>query len=96
MAYEGEYETVEDIEEEESDVEEDDEEDEVAPRKRREKKWKVSLGEGDGDSRGNLNDQASTFVNISRYVLSAGSQQTQESNVGLLPFLAGRAPQCQG
>jgi hypothetical protein len=41
MAYEGEYETVEDIEEE-SDVEEDEEE-EVAPRKRREKKWKVRL-----------------------------------------------------
>jgi hypothetical protein len=40
MAYEGEYETVEDIEEEESDVEE---EDEVAPRKRREKKWKVRV-----------------------------------------------------
>lgn len=38
MAYEGEYETVEDIDEE-SDVEEDD--DEPAPRKRREKKWKV-------------------------------------------------------
>jgi len=40
MAYEGEYETVEDIEEE-SDVEEEEEE-EIAPvRKRREKKWKV-------------------------------------------------------
>jgi len=39
MAYEGEYETVEDIEEE-SDVEEEEEE-EIAPvRKRREKKWK--------------------------------------------------------
>jgi HMG (high mobility group) box len=40
MAYEGEYETVEDIEEE-SDVEDEEEEEEVAPRKRREKKWKV-------------------------------------------------------
>ena len=42
MAYEGEYETVEDLEDEDDEEEEEDEE-VAAPTKRRTKKWKVRM-----------------------------------------------------
>lgn len=63
MAYEGEYETVEDYDEEDED-EEEEEVDEIvaAPTKRRSKKWKVSRREG-----GVSNEEAS--VNESNRLL---------------------------